>query len=221
MTVANRGVLLVSLAVLSGCAAGRPSALQPFTPDGRVLAAEWQGARRTSLGETGTLRMAQQNGTLHLALEDGADGIASVFLYDGERVYVLHASAALGTAVFERSTAGRWLPVQDFTYAARNPDDVAAREAFRRTHGWLANVTPPGSARQFGADREFLVDLAHFRGPGPLRFAAGYLHLRPGAMSVDGWPADLQDGVTDVPLHQGHTQGTPVFTPERWPTLPL
>lgn len=194
------------------CCATRPA----WTPDGRITDPEWKNARAAPLGADGSVAFLEDGGTLHVALAGGNDGIASLFLHDGDRVFVLHASAALGTAIFERDSGGHWRNTQDFTWEARQPDDAAAREAFRAKHGWLANVTPPRPGQPPGGDREFLVDLPRFRKSAPLKVAAGYLHLREDGQSVDAWPASVRDAVTSVPLHQGVVTGESVFTPETW-----
>lgn len=188
----------------------------PIIPDGQLTDAEWKSSQRTGLGEAGRISVLEDEAGVRVALAAGNDGIASLFVFDGERVHVLHASAALGTAVFVRDSGGHWRNTQDFTWEARQPDDAAACEAFRAKHGWLANVTPPRPGQQHGGDREFVVDLAHFRKSEPLRIAAGYLHLRKDAFSVDAWPANVQDAVTSIPLHQGVVAGDYAFTPERW-----
>lgn len=217
MTLSTWSASLVLAAALAGCTTPRSAIASAAEGAGRAEAAP--AIRRTRLGRAGTLTLARSGDGVHLSLEDGADGIASVFLYDGERVFVLHASAALGTAVFARAADGGWRRLQDFTFEARDPDDLAAREAFWKKHGWLANVTPPGSGARPGGDRTFAIDVKRFQVGAPLRVAAGYLHLGSGAPAVDPWPTGLQDGVASVALHEGHTEPSPVFAPERWATL--
>ena len=73
--------------------------------------------------------------------------IASLYLVRGDRLWVLHASAALGTAEYSRRE-GRWHLARGFTFACRG-EGPPCRAAFARREGWSAAVSETGGDRVF------------------------------------------------------------------------
>jgi hypothetical protein len=148
---------------------------------------------------------------LHIAMEVGNRGIGSVLVQSSDRLWVLHASAALGTGVYRRDGEA-WRRVQDFDYQCRDNGDTACRDAFRAREGWIANV-----AARTGADRRFELDLPRF-GPSP-RIAVTYLILEP--ESAVGWPANLDDDAVSLPVQEGRLPETIRVRLDRWAEVPL
>ena len=86
--------------------------------------------------------------------------IASMYVLRGDRLRVLHASAALATAEYEHR-AGRWHLVHGFRFACRR-EGQACRDAFAHTEGWSANVAEAGSDRSFEVDAALAPPGARF-----------------------------------------------------------
>jgi hypothetical protein len=80
------------------------------------------------------------NEPLRIVVSGEKPGIASVFVANGDEIKVLHASAALGTAVYKRH-GKRWKLVRGFEYSCRDPNDIAARQRFFAREGWLSDVS--------------------------------------------------------------------------------
>jgi hypothetical protein len=146
---------------------------------------------------------------LHVSMEVQQRGIGSLLVQSGDRLWVLHASAALGTGVYRRDGEA-WRRVQDFEYRCRDAGDAACRAAFRARDGWIANVA------RGGADRRFELDLPHF-GPSP-RIAVTYLILEP--ESAVGWPATVDDDAVSLPVQEGRLPETMRVRLEQWATIP-
>lgn len=178
--------------------------------DGAIREGEWAQAMKHPLGERGQVHALRSGDTVWIAARGGADGIASVCVGSADRVWILHASAALGTGEYELAQGG-WQRRRDFAWAARDPSDSAAREEFFSREGWLANVS------KGGADREFELDLRRF--PPGVRFAVGYLHTRE-PMRVDTFPERVTDACSGMPLQQGALPQTAAFAPETWEAFP-
>jgi len=141
-------------------------------------------------------------------MEVGNRGIGSLLVQSGDRLWILHASAALGTGVYRRD-GEEWRRVQDFDYTCRDADDTACRDAFRAREGWIATVA------RGGADRRFEVDLPRF-GPSP-RIAVTYLILEP--ESAVGWPR-VDDDAVSLPVQEGRLPETIRVRLERWAEIP-
>jgi hypothetical protein len=141
---------------------------------------------------------------LDVTMSVGNRGIGSVLIQAGDRLWVLHASAALGTGIYRRDGAS-WRRAQDFDFQCREAGDTECRAAFRKREGWIANVATGG------ADRTFEIDLARFA-PSP-RIAVTYLIVEP--TSVLAWPrADDDSG--SLELQQGQLPDTLRMQLDRW-----
>jgi hypothetical protein len=80
-------------------------------------------------------------------------GAVNLLVAEGDRVRVLHSSAALGSALYLRAEGTDWTLRSGFTWCCRTPGDTAAREALLEREGWAASIGPAGSP----GDVEFLV----------------------------------------------------------------
>lgn len=207
-------LLISGMALLAGCGSSRE-----FVVDGYVRGLEWRSARRFKLSPLGFLYLRREGDVLQIAVDGPVVGVASVLLHDGERIHVLHASAALGTAVFEQRSDGAWQATRHFRWQAGDPLDAEARASFRETHGWLANPIPRGPYVDWRQDREFSIDLARFGRGARLRVAAGVLHATGTGGQVERWPESVADDAASVPLHRGDTSRTYRFDPETWHVL--
>lgn len=120
--------------------------------DGQISEEEWRGAYKQQLTGGGELRLQQDGSSLYVGVKGLKEGWSHICAAAGERVYVLHASAALAEAIYEKDPAGVWRPIQGFdpaTFTLRQTDQseetMKARKAFFDSHGWLANNNRMGS----------------------------------------------------------------------------
>ncbi|HTS82184.1 MAG TPA: hypothetical protein VMH40_16385 [Myxococcaceae bacterium] len=190
---------------------GIPALSGPVQPDGRVDAREWAGALDVQF-EGLRVRLGTRGDVLAVAVELEGPGIATLLLGTRDRIWVLHASAALGTGQYHCAGDGTCVRRRDLAYRCRDPGGSPAAERcrteFRTTEGWVANVAP-----QAGLAREFLVDRSHFGRPDqPLFLAVTGLVLpeRPAR-----WPSGLDDA-SSVKLQQGFLGERARFSVDTW-----
>ena len=179
--------------------------------DGRLEASEWVGARETPASGL-RVRLGRRGDVLAVAVELDAPGISSLLLAAGDRLWVLHASAALGTGEYRCAADGACTRTREFDYRCRDPSAAPAaegcRKEFRAAEGWIANVDPSGTRT-----REFLVDLGRFGAAGTtvgLVVTGLVIPDRAGR-----WPAG-DDDAGSVRLQQGFLEERMRFTPKRW-----
>ena len=175
-----------------------PLGAQPVL-DGTIDSDEWADAAAFELGESSTLYLKRANGHVFLAIRATTMGIPSPLIVRGEDVFVLHASAALGTAIYSRQD-GVWLQTQAFVWQCRElgfgPSAVAAREAFLEQEGWLGTVGRLGARTEF--EYQILLDGESLR--------VLFLFME-ASQRVLSWPATPEETMHDLPLITGPIPG--------------
>ena len=116
--------------------------------DGALSPAEWSGARRFELRGGGEVLLQHIDGTLYVGLRTTSLATGSICIDRGDRIAVLHSSAALGTAIYAHSANG-WRLTRPFAWRCRNQADTAKlqaeRSAFLQEEHWLANTALTGT----------------------------------------------------------------------------
>lgn len=204
-------------AALLLCVLAQPAAAaSPGGPviDGVVGEAEWQGAQREPMEGGGEVLLLRRGDTLFVALLPKDKGTASLCLGDANRVSVLHASAALGTAVYEKKNA-TWSLVNGFEYVVRDSPRTGAPAAEQKTkhlseQGWLANPDHRGTS-----PREFEIHLRD----GWSWLGVAMLDFTVEPNTVSHWPKQIADDCRALRLVQGWTDPALQFAPETWMKL--
>jgi hypothetical protein len=176
--------------------------------DGVLDEEEWKGARREKLAGGGELRILRQGDDIFVALSAAHPGIASFCLADGDHVEILHASAALGTAVYKRDDGG-WRQIEEFDWKVREGAPETAKQEYLEERGWLAN-----SSNSASLVREYRIR----KGGGDRRLAVVFLHTDE-PMSVARWPDTVSDDCASVRLAQGYALESTRFDPSGWARL--
>ena len=191
-----------------------PAGVSPSV-DGVLGSDEWEGAYQDELSDGGELYLLQDGDYLYVGVRaSGAgSGVGSVCLVRDDGVAVLHSSAALGTAVYERGD-GDWQQTQAFSWRCRNTADTSSaqeeRDRFLEEEGWLANNGRMGTPGVV----EYRIDMPE----GSLRLAVSYIGP-PRFDVVAHWPADLADDCANVRMLQGPIPEQARFAPETWITV--
>ena len=167
------------------------------TIDGTIASGEWEDAASIELDEDSTLYLKYANECLFLAVRGTTMGIPSPMIIRGEDVVVLHASAALGTAVYTRH-GDAWVQTQSFVWRCRDRGfgeaAVAEREAFFEQEGWLGTIGYLGARTE--SEVQVLLD-----GP-TLRMLLLYMEATRPA-KVLSWPAPPEETAHYLPLITG------------------
>jgi hypothetical protein len=146
---------------------------------------------------------------LHVTVTGPRAGLASLCVGNESRVRILHASAAVGDALYER-TGDAWVLKRGFEWKLRDsgtdPPAAEASDEFFATSGWTANPSRTGAPR-----RDFTIALS-----ADVRFV-GVAFLSTGdPMAVSHWPSSIDDDCRAVKVAQGYLPETARFTPQRW-----
>ena len=208
----------IALLVTSALAfsAQGPSFLAPFGPtvvvDGTMEESEWAAALTVDLSAQCTISFVQDGAFLYLGIRTAGRGFGSPCLVQSDSVRVLHASAALGTAIYERD-GDAWILAHDFvSWSCRDTefDDVELsreREAFLERHGWIASTGGMGASNEieytisWQEETVRLLVLCYDTGSFPRTIA---------------WP-DLQGTMGPYwRLLDGNLPATMPFSPETW-----
>lgn len=214
--------VLLGALLLGACASGRPPAAGavplppiagPVTGEGRSPASTWSGAGLVQQGEA-TLRLGRVPDGIAVRIETQRRSIATALVSASGRVWLLHASAALGTGEYRCQPDGGCARVRDFEWSCRDPSDkpeaLACRDAFRAKEGWIGNVTPQG-----GNVRELVIVPERFGGL-PLRLVVTVLTLPDQAQT---WPA-VKDDSASLAVQQGILPDAARFEPGTWLEVP-
>jgi len=188
-----------------------PALRRDVVPDGRIDPGEWTGAREIRVDGM-RVRLGERGDVLAVAVELDGPGISSLVLGTADRVWVLHASAALGTGEYRCAASGPCTRTREFQFTCRDPSSAPAAEVcrteFRSAEGWIGNASPSGTRT-----REFLIDRRRFGAPGaPLSLLVTGLELPERARR---WPAG-EDDAGSLKLQQGHLEERMRFSPPSW-----
>lgn len=162
----------------------------------------------------GDVTITRDGDTWRVTVTGPRAGLASLCLAEGPRVRILHASAAVGEGVYERS-GDEWKLVSGFEFKLRDtrkgpaPTD-ADRRAYLAAMGWVANADNSGER-----PREFVI-----RASGSPQFLGVTFLSTSDPMTVSHWPASMDDGCREIKVAQGYLPPTARFRPERWHPLP-
>lgn len=189
-----------------------PSAALPVI-DGTIGAEEWQGARRDFFADGSELFLLRFADDLYIGIRANTPGmiVGNIFIHSSDRITIHHASAALGTAVYQQE-GDAWRLVKDFSWRCRRFDNgkeaQAEREAFWDEEHWIAANSRMGTPHEL----EYRIGVPDE----PIHLAANFLRAADPTVKVP-WPADFSDD-TIKPTPGGLPQ-TLRFAPEKWALL--
>lgn len=178
-----------------------------ITVDGKMNEDEWKDALTLDLKGGGQLKLSRNGEFLQIGIRGGKAGLSHVYLTDGKDVFVLHASAQLGMAVY-RKEGEVWQPIQKFKWGLRDQaGNHPGSLAYLKTNGWLASVTVEPSN-----EREYKVS-TKFKDGGKFRLAAAYVG---NPMSPQFFPNTITDDTLKPQLLFGSEPVNLHFKLEQW-----
>jgi hypothetical protein len=152
--------------------------------DGTLAEGEWSDALQIRLNDQAHLMLKHADGFLFLGIQATTRGFASPLIVGGGEILVLHASAALGTAIYARE-GDAWTLRQDYVYECRStgfyPYALTQRARFLEQNGWLGTIVYLGDPTQF----EYQI----LWGDGPLTFLFMFMEFTDPIQFLS-WPLD-------------------------------
>jgi len=180
------------------------------TIDGTIEPAEWADAAITVMDDGTELLWLHADGSLFVGVLSDTIGAVNLVVAEDDEVRVLHSSAALGSASYERQDDGAWLLFHGFEWCCRSEADAEGRALLLTNEGWQASMGFSGVHGQ--------VEYQLILGVGELRVAVSYVYAD-GSDSVAFWPGDLPAAARE-PLH-GVRRDSETFDVGTWmPVVP-
>lgn len=187
----------------------------PPVIDGTISPGEWGGAEIETFSDGSELLLLYGEGSLYLGIRAGTPGliVGNIFLDRGEKIAILHSSAALGTALYLKGPDS-WRRNRGFVWRCRATDDSEAaqaeRDAFLREEHWLAANARMGSPNEL----EYQIEATGET----LRLAVIFIRAS-NPNEKTPWPNDLDDDC--IKPTPGGMPARLQFSPEGWATLSL
>jgi hypothetical protein len=214
------GLILVVPLSCTGCRAKKPDSLfvpqgAPVIVDGTISPGEWDQARVEAFADGSELLLMYGDDHLYLGIRSSTPEmiVGNVFLNRKEEIRILHTSAALGTAIYQRTTDG-WQQAQAFDWQCRRTENSAAvqaeRDAFFHNEGWVSINSRMGMPNEL----EYQIKVPD----GPLRLAVNYIRASEPTKKIP-WPGDLDDDC--VKPTPGGLPAQMYFSPDRWAAIDL
>ena len=181
--------------------------------DGFLNPGEWDQADLVHFEDGSELFTLQSGEYLYLAIRAlPAEMIAgNIFINEGDLISILHTSAALGTAAYQKD-GDTWRKIQDFEWCCRSrvegEEARANRETFFDQEGWLGINSFLGNKNEM----EYKIRLT-----GAEEFLAVNFLRADNPAQKQVWPIGLIDGPAQ-PSEGGFPEFME-FSPENWQNL--
>lgn len=107
-----------------------------ITVDGKMSEDEWKDALAQELRGGGQLKLNHDGEYLQIGLKDDKAGLSHVYLTDGKDIFVLHSSARLAIAVYQKE-GEIWQPIQKFNWELMGQNSNSeATITYLTTNSW-------------------------------------------------------------------------------------
>jgi hypothetical protein len=185
------------------------------TIDGTLSPGEWDGAATDLFADGSELFLVYREGYLYLGIRSITPEMiaGNIFVDRGDEIMILHASAALGTALYEGGRDG-WEQTQEFVWRCRRTGNgqaaQAERDAFLQEEHWVAANSRTGAPGEL----EYRIAVADET----LRLAANILRSS-NPDEKTPWPADLDDDC--IKPTPGGLPDELHFSPDKWAMIGL
>lgn len=218
--------LLIMLGYTKAVIAQSPFVDIPHTPesphiDGQMNAGEWVDAHIVTLPDSGKVMFARDLQHLYAVIRFPKRGIGSLCVRKNDRVRILHASAALGTATYTQN-GDVWQLEESFRFEQQEGDSSGSakqkRADFLAHHGWVAS-TVSMDGDETATFLEYKIRLDLFDADRPMLGVAGMLLESNQKLIL--LPENLDDGCHSPELIRGLPPKQLEFNSSEWLRLTL
>ena len=177
--------------------------------DGHLSEEEWGAAYKAPMSDGGAVRLLHTGDALFVAVKGPRAGLASLCVAKGSSVRILHASAAIGEAAFER-WGDMWMKRAGFEWTLRDSPtggwrSVSAQNDWASRSGWIANASASGSPQ-----REFRIAAK------TVDYIGVTFLTTDQPMTLTYWPPTMTDDCRLTKIAQGYLPDTARFDPPSW-----
>ena len=183
---------------------------KPLAIDGTMSPSEWDSAGVETFSDGSELFLMYSDGYLYLGIRANTTEmiVGNIFINRGDEIAILHSSAALGTALYEKGV-GSWQQTQGFVWRCRMTDHSAVaqaeRDAFLKEEHWVAANARMGSPNEL----EYQIEVTNET----LRLAVNFIKASNPNVKIP-WPNDLDDDC--IKPTPGGIPAQLHFTPDMW-----
>jgi len=183
---------------------------KPHAIDGIISPGEWDNAVVEPFADGSELLLMYSEGYLYLGIRANTPEmiIGNIFIDHGDEIAILHSSAALGTALYQKGI-NNWQQTQGFVWQCRSTDNSetsqAERDAFLEEEHWVAANARMGTPNEL----EYQIKMTNET----LRLAANFIRASKPNEKIP-WPKDLDDDcIKETP---GSLPEQLYFSLDRW-----
>ncbi|HEY0159605.1 MAG TPA: hypothetical protein VGF28_20120 [Thermoanaerobaculia bacterium] len=190
-----------------------PRATKSPRVDGKLGKTEWTEALQVALADGGQARLLHDGKFLYIAMVGKKPGTGSICTVKGKSLYVMHASSALGSAVWTQKN-GKSTLHRGFRFSNRDTTEsqrgIKDRKAFLKKAGWYANAHPDTAI----LEREFQIAI---EGRSEIPLVLSFLSfVDEDDLDLDAWPQTVVDGCVELDIASGFIKREYTFQPETW-----
>lgn len=162
---------------------------KPLAIDGTISQGEWDNAIVESFADGSELFLMFSDSYLYLGIRANTPEmiIGNIFIDHGDEIAILHSSAALGTALYQKGI-DNWQQTQGFIWRCRSTDNSersqAERDAFLEEEHWVAANAWMGRPNEL----EYQIEMTNET----LRLAVNIIRATNPNEKIP-WPNDLDD----------------------------
>ena len=178
---------------------------EPPVVDGVLSPNEWVDAAHMTMSDGSDLYWLYANDLLYLAVKTLNIGAVNLAIQNEDQVRILHSSAALGSAIYEKRGDG-WHLTQNFSWCCRSTISFDESEQLFQDEGWLATIGYLGAPGEV----EFQLVLPD----GEVKVAVSNISAD---SSVSFWPEDLSQSA--VEQLRGERNEFEDFLIDQWVTI--
>jgi len=107
--------------------------------DGVLDAGEWDGSTTVTMTDASSVHWMYEDDVIYVALESTAIGAVNLLIATEDEVWILHSSAALGSALYLPAD-GMWELSHGFDWCCRSATNESSRLQLLDEEGWQANI---------------------------------------------------------------------------------
>lgn len=175
--------------------------------DGILSPNEWENAAITAMSDGSELFWMYAEDMLYVAARTPGLGSMNLAIQYGDQIHILHSSAALGSAIYEKGK-DHWNLTQDYSWCCRSTIVFDEMDQLFQAEGWLASIGYLGTPGEV----EFQVTVP----AGEIRVAVCYVLSE---TQFSYWPEELNQA--SVEQLKGEPADVEDFQLDQWVLLEM